>query len=192
VGQINGLDQNGGLHVVLEQEDDGGRTYYTLRSERFPTEVHYTFVEGYLIAAPTRSLIDSAIALNGSGTSLSASSRFTSLLPRDANSNFSAVAYQNLGSVLGPLASRLAAAPPGAAQTSMDRQAVQSLVADMPPSLAYAYGEEDRIVFASTRPGGLLGSDLDVLFGLSGLMKLQGSVEQVMKDGSAQGTSGAR
>jgi len=180
VAELNRQGGDGtGPELALGEEVAGGRTYRVLRSGRFPVEVHYTFADGFLVAAPARSLVDAAIARRATGANLPASSRFTALLPADGNMNFSAVAYQNLGPALAPLAGILGA-PQGEAN-SEQKQALAALLGEQAAGLAYAYGEENRIVVASTRPGGMFGSDLGVLVGLGGLMDLQGNLERAMK-----------
>jgi hypothetical protein len=52
--------------------------------------------------------------------------------------------------------------------TPEQQQAMAQLAAEAPATLAYAYGEEDRIVMA-TRGGGPFGFNLGALMGLRGL-----------------------
>ncbi len=187
--ELNRVDTGGdSLGATLAREVANERTYFVLRSDRLPVEVHYTFVDGYLIAAPTRALLEAAIARRATGANLPSSPRFTALLPPDGNANFSAVAYQNLSPVLGPLAGLLGG--PHAEASAEKRQALADLVGQESAGLAYAYGEENRIVVASTRPGGMFGSDLGVLVGLGGLMELQGNLERAMEDAQGAGSSG--
>jgi len=93
--------------VALAQEQDGGRTYYTITASQPPLEVHYLFADGYLVAAPTQAQLDHALAQRAAGTTLAASSRLRGLLGRDGQVNVSALFYQNLGplaQIAGPLA----------------------------------------------------------------------------------------
>jgi hypothetical protein len=161
----------------VEREDASGRLWYAVRSARFPVEVHYTFVDGYLVAAPSRALAEAALGYRASGAALPQSARFTALLPRDGQVNFSAVTYQNLGPAFGPVASAVGAAS-GSQATAERKAVVEQLLAQTPPSLAYAYGEPDRIVAASTRPGALFGSDLQMLLGLDGLLRAHGQIRE--------------
>jgi hypothetical protein len=154
-----------GLGLHLTEEQAAGRTWYRLHSDRVPLEVNYTFVDGYLVAAPSRVLIGEAIARRAQHLGLPESPKFTALLPADGNANFSAIAYQNLGSVVGPLANTLGGAPSSGAQSRL----LATLGGGLDPTLVYAYGEPDRIVAASTRPGGLFGSDLQMLLGLQAI-----------------------
>ena len=110
--------------------------------------------------------MEAAIATRTSGAALPESARFTDLLPRDGEANFSAIAYQNLSS--------LASTPSPQANDALRR-----FLGDSSPTLAYAYGESDRIVAASMRPGGLFGPELGMLMGLDGLANAQQLARQI-------------
>lgn len=137
--------------IRMSQETISGRTYYTLVvPEAKPVaEAHYTFANGFLIAAPSRALLDRAIQYRSTGYTLARSSGFTALLPRDQHPNFSALVYQNLGPALAPLLESL---------DPKQRQALGGLSGEMKATLVAAYAEDDRITFAST--GNLLGLGL--------------------------------
>lgn len=167
VGEANrSVATNEPLGLRIDHEDVGGRTWYAIRSARLPVEVHYAFVDGYLVAAPSRGLVEAAIATRTSGASLPESPRFTALLPRDGEANFSVVAYQNL--------SALTSTPSPEANDALRR-----VLGDAPASLAYAYGEPDRIVAAGMRPNGLFGPELGMLFGLDSLADAQQAARQL-------------
>ena len=91
------------------------------------------------------------------------------LLPRDGEIHFSAVVYQNLGSLLGPL-TKLGAA---ASLTPDQQRMVDELAAHSRPSLTVAYGGKDRITFVYTHEGGFISSGLASFFSLQGLMNVQ-------------------
>jgi hypothetical protein len=132
-----------GVNLTLNQEQVGGRTFYTIQSQTagLSTEYHYTFADGYMIIAPSRALVLAALQTHANGTSLAHSASFHSLFPSDNQANFSAVIYQNLGPILQPLASQL---------TSGQLQLLQQMAADSKPSVFCAYGESDRIEVASS------------------------------------------
>jgi hypothetical protein len=132
-----------GVTLTLNQEQVGGRTFYTIQSETagLSTEYHYTFTDGYMIIAPSRALVLAALQTHANGTSLAHSSSFHALFPSDNQANFSAVIYQNLGPILQPLASQL---------TSGQLALLQQMAADSKPSVFCAYGESDRIEVASS------------------------------------------
>jgi hypothetical protein len=147
----------GSLPIRTSQEVAEGRTYYMIAfgNPNPLTEAHYTLADGYLIAAPSRALISKALQVKTSGTSITHSTRFVTLVPRDRNMNFSALIYQNLGTTLAPIVGLLGSFVPqgNAAQSRM----LQGL-GDMKPTLIAAYGEQDRISVATS--GDLMGMSL--------------------------------
>ncbi|MGH9660388.1 MAG: FecR domain-containing protein [Bryobacteraceae bacterium] len=153
--------------VRLAQETANGRVYYTVTvpAARVAPEIHYLYADGYLIAAPSRALLDRALQNRANGLTLSRSQKFTSLLPRDGYNNFSGVFYQNIGSALSGFAEQLG---PGV---------IPAELGQLKPSLIAAYAVEDRITVASTggllgfSPANLLGSPLAML----GMLEKQGT-----------------
>jgi ferric-dicitrate binding protein FerR (iron transport regulator) len=151
----------------LTKEDTGGRTYYTLQRSQPSSrpgalnEIDYVFVDGYLLAAPSRSLLGSSIQNREIGYSLARSNDFMSRLPRDGNTNYSAVVYQNLGAMLGPVRDLLESTT---GLTSAQRQSLDALSQNSFPSLTCAYGEPQQIVVAGT--GGFFGLVFDSLLGI--------------------------
>ena len=71
---------------------------------------------------------------------------------------------EHLGPLLGPLAERLAGSQ---ALTSQQQASIRQLGADAPATLTYAYGEENRIVFA-TNGEGTIASFLSGMLGMGG------------------------
>jgi hypothetical protein len=132
----------------LTSVDAGGRTWHMIRCPRATSEVHYVYTDGYLIAAPSRALLERAIQARESGQLLTASEKYRALLPQDGQPNFSAIGYQDLGSVLAPLAKTFAGQQGN--MTPEQKEALGALGVDAGPKMALAYGEPDRITFAST------------------------------------------
>ena len=131
--------------VDLEHEHAAGRTYHRLRiaaDGRPPFEVHYTFTDGYLVAAASRALVQKAIAVRESGRNLARSSRFMELWPADGRTHVSALVYQNLAAIAG------AAGASGLIERRDQGRGLAEVVAQVKPSLVYASGEEDRIQVA--------------------------------------------
>ncbi|HXO22007.1 MAG TPA: FecR domain-containing protein [Thermoanaerobaculia bacterium] len=175
------LKAEGKPGVTLANAAAEGRTYYTLTSEEPKLEIDYVFVDGYLVAAPSRALLDRAIQQRASGYTLASSSKFQSLLPADKQLNFSALFYSNLGSSLAPLAGiagRMASAqkslaPAGASggNTAGASQAPSlAALSRSGPTLVYAYAEEDRILFASSSETSPLGMNMGMLAGFGHLI----------------------
>jgi hypothetical protein len=150
------------VEAQLEKQSENGLTYYTLHfgGETKVAEVDYTFTDGYLIMGPSRALVMDAVQIHQSGNSLARAQQFHSLLPHDQFANVSALLYQNLAPVLGPIAQQL---------TPQQLQSFTALAAEAKPSMVCAYGEEDAIRVASNSR--LFGLDLNTL-ALSALLKL--------------------
>lgn len=132
-----------GQGLALDQETVNGQTYYTVRSldAAKPHEVTYTFSDGFIILGPSRALVMQALSIHNSGNSLAQSAGFKGLLPEDEHANVSALLYQNLSPVLGPVMQQLSPA---------QLQSLQQLAAETKPSLVCAYGEPNSIRVAST------------------------------------------
>ncbi|HEX8139807.1 MAG TPA: FecR domain-containing protein [Pyrinomonadaceae bacterium] len=171
----------GGLQ--WEKTDVGGRTFYALKSVDFGLEVHYAYADGYLVAAPSRALIDRALRYRESGYTLLRSPRFTAQLPSDGNANFSAVLYHDLAPLIEPLAERMAKS---GKMTEEQQQAVRSLGASTPPTLAYAYAQGDRIVLASNTEGGPFGLSPSSLLGLPNAFAIQHIMQEAMTGKNAK------
>jgi hypothetical protein len=108
-----------------------------------------------------------AISQRASGYTLARSAAFKALIAPDTFSNFSAILYQNLASVVGPLADGLRAT---GALSADQQKSIDALKANSAPSLVYAYGESDRIEVAST--GSFFGLNLDSLAGAGGPFRI--------------------
>ena len=168
------LVKEGKQGLEWDQADSGGRTFYTLRSKDFGgIEVNYVMANGYLIAGPTRALVDQALRFHDSGSTLLHSSQFTAGLPADGNVNFSALIYQNIA----PIAQRFASQ----SGNSSGPQRALTMAATMEPTLAYAYAFGDRIEFAANTEGGPFGLSPATLLGMPNAFELHHILEQGMK-----------
>jgi hypothetical protein len=145
--------------IVLERADAGNRTDWVVRftgSEATNVPMRYTFVDGYLLAAPSQVILDRAIEQRGNGYTLTRSKEFQALLPRDGEVNVSAAVWQKLGPVVG----QLAAGVSGVVDSAEARR-IEAMAAESRPHLITAYAAEDRIVVGSRGEAGigeLLGS----------------------------------
>ena len=179
--------------VELVEESADGRIYYGVAGTLQPgatqavtiQPMRFAFDEGYLIAAPNRALVDRAIRFRQSGYTLETSSRFTGLLPEDGRTNFSALVYQDALGLLEPLAGRIAESD----LTAEQRAALDALRSETDPILAYAYGEEDRIVFAASGIGDLFASGLPGLLSMGLIERQPGEARDGATDG-AEATAG--
>jgi len=119
-------------------------------------------VNGYLVAAPSRALVDSAIRYHDSWSDVEDVKTLSGSLPSDNKTNFSAVFYHDLASLVAPIAQRLAES---GLVVLREKQALMALAADTPPTLAYAYAQGDRIIVAANTEGGPFGLGTSNLFG---------------------------
>ena len=165
--------------LVWDRGDIGGRAYYTLRSADFGVEVNYTFTKGYMIVGPSRALVERSVRTQESGYTLLRSAKFTAGLPADGNANFSALFYHNLAPLVQPFAERIANSAGKLPQEQQD--AIKSLAADMPPTLAYAYAQGDSISFAANTEGGPFGLSPASLLGVPNALEMQHILQQGMK-----------
>jgi hypothetical protein len=144
--------KNGKPALQSTQQVVGGATYYQIL---WPTaagtaEIDYVFDGGYLIAAPSLTLLQAAIAAKSNGTSLSRSASFRNALPHDGEANFSALAYENLGTLGTSLSQALQSLGNHAnAATRQHVQAAAGAPAASQATLIGAYGESDRIILSS-------------------------------------------
>ena len=165
--------------LVWDRADVSGRSYYTLKSADFGVEVNYTYVNGYVVMGPSRAMVAQAVKMQDSGYTLLRSSRFTAGLPSDGNANFSAVFYHNLAPLVQPFADRVASAAGNLPQEQ--QQAIKSMAADMPPTLAYAYAQGDSITFAANTEGGPFGLSPATLLGAPNSLQMQHILQQGMR-----------
>ena len=105
-----------------------------------------------MILAPNKAVVMNAISIHQSGNSLAHSPEFMALLPQDDHADVSAVIYQNLAPVIGPVAQQL---------TASQLQSLQQIAAETKPSVVCAYGEDNAIRVASSSH--LFGFDLNTL-----------------------------
>jgi len=151
-----------GRSLQLARKEVGSQTYYALRnSDPGKPEIDYSFVDGYLIAAPDTATISRAIQIRQAGFTLTHSRTFQALLPTDGYTNFSGIFYHNVGPVVGPVAEQLKSS---GTLTPQQRQSIDALTANSAPGMIYAYGERDRILVASNT--GFMGFDLGTLLNL--------------------------
>ena len=166
--------------LAWDKADVGGRTFYTLRSVDFGFEVNYVFTNGYLIAAPSRALVEQALQYHDSGVTLKTSPKFTAGLPADGQVNFSAFVYHNIASLVQPLQKLGGANMPSGPQKAM------TMAAMMEPTLAYAYAFGDHIEVAANTEGGPFGLSPATLLGMPNAFELHSVLEQGVKSEPSQ------
>ena len=185
---IEKLNQFAVLHgkgkLAIETSTSGDRTFYAVKSADAGLEVHYTFSNGYFIAAPSRAMLDQAISNRDAGNTLVQSARFMSSMPQDGNTNFSAIFYHDLAPLMGSLADRIKGA--GAEAGGKEKQMLASIDPNAPPTLAYAYAQSDRITIAANTEGGAFGLSPASLIGLPNSFEMQHILMNAMGDKDVQ------
>jgi hypothetical protein len=144
---------HGGGPVTLEQQQLGSLTIHTIHWKApIQNELDYTFIDGYLVTAPSLGLLTSTLQAHANGNTLATSERFKSLIPPDPRNNVSALLYQNLAPVLEPLRGQL---------TQSQLTLLNQIAADTKPTVVAAIGEPDRIEVLSTSK--FFGFDLNTM-----------------------------
>lgn len=172
------ITANGKKGFAWSKAESNGRTFYTLKSLDYFVEANYTFAYGYMIAAPSRALVENAIKYRESGYTLIQSAKFKASLPEDKQANFSAMVYQNLGPIVSPMARVMgeSAAP------KETRAAIKGLLNNK-AGLAYAYALNDRMIFSVNTEDGPLGINPSDFLGLPGSTGLGSIFSGMMKTG---------
>jgi hypothetical protein len=165
--------------LAWDRADISGRTYYTLKSPEFGVEVNYAYVNGYVVMGPSRAMVARSVQMQEQGYTLLRSSRFTAGLPADGHANFSALFYHNLAPLVQPFAERMANSASNLPQEQ--QQAIKSMAADMPPTLAYAYAQGDSITFAANTEGGPFGLSPATLLGAPSSLEIQHVLQSGMR-----------
>ncbi|HEX3143801.1 MAG TPA: hypothetical protein VHQ64_07510, partial [Pyrinomonadaceae bacterium] len=173
VAEVNKqLVKEGKQGLEWDKADSGGRTFYTLRAKDLGAlELNYVIANGYLIACPTRALVEKALQYHDSGSTLIHSPQFMAGLPADGNVNFSAFVYQNIAALAKPLANQAGNLPAG------PKNAL-TMAATMEPTLAYAYAYGDHIEIAANTEGGPFGISPATLLGMPNAFELHSILER--------------
>lgn len=186
VAHVNAeIKKEGKAGVTLTSEQAGGRTYYAIQGTDPKVELHYVFEDGYMVAGPSRALLERAIQLRDSGVTLATTAKFRDLLGPDGQVNVSALVYQNLAP-LAKSASKLI--PEGGSKRNGPQGAPAKLTAWLAaqgPTLYYAYAEPDRIVIAGSNQNPL-GLNLGTLAGMGGLAGLMDQAHDAAAEAERQ------
>ncbi len=135
--------------------------------------MHWLYTDGYLVAASDPGLLSAALRTRASGVTLRNSETFVAALPAGAETDFSAVAWQDVGRLTRAVADAMpepgdnpvdGAGPEG----GPDLDVMRDFAARLTPSLAYAWAEPDRLRFAASSEASP--------FGMAFLFKLLGTV----------------
>jgi ferric-dicitrate binding protein FerR (iron transport regulator) len=163
------LRSEGKAPIQLTSEASGGHTFHTLQGTDPKVEIHYVFEAGYLLAGPSRALLERSLQQRESGVTLATTAKFRDLLGPDGQVNVSALVYQNVA----PLAKSASKVLPGGSAKGGGPQsgpaAIGKWLAMQGPTLYYAYAQADRIVFAGSNQNPL-GLNLGTFAGFGGIL----------------------
>lgn len=158
------MQKHGKKGIAASRVESGDRTFFTIKSLDINLiEVDYTFAYGYMIAAPSRGLVEKAIKFKESGYSILQSPKFKASLPEDQQTNFSAMIYQNVASLVAPVEKVV-----GGAHLPKEGRAMMKGLLGKKAGLAYVYALNDRMVFSVNTEDGPLGINASDLLGLPG------------------------
>jgi hypothetical protein len=181
---VEKLNQFSLLHgkgkLTLESATSGDRTFYAIKSADTGLEVDYTYANGYLVAAPSRALLEQSLRNREAGNTLVRSSRFQSSLPQDGNTNFSAIFYHDLAPLVQSLGDRLKNVG------GEESKKLAALDPNAPPTLVYAYAQGDRITLSANTEGGAFGLSPASLIGLPNSFEMQHILMNAMGDKDVQ------
>ncbi len=166
INQIAAQEGRAGFELLVQPL--GGRTFYSLVSRDNAVEIDYVFVDGYLVAGPNRTLLQNAIEYSQTGYTLSSSPGFVERLPKNGRAYFSALVYQDLASLVKPLAEQAAGNQGLSPET---RAGIEEMATQFKSSLMYAYAEPNQITLATTGDA-IPGFNLGSVLGLGGLMHM--------------------
>jgi len=167
------LDELGHEVVNVAETDIGYELTVSISNRLEPSaaphtiDIDYAFVGGYVIAAPTTTLIERAINTYESGASVTTSPDFQSLLPTDGYLDFSALAYLRINDLFGGALS-------GLGSLVLDDEQKSSIAAigeSAGASLSVAYGEPERIRLIANTPGNFPLTDLSGMLGLTSIVQ---------------------
>ena len=179
IGEANRmLVAEGRLGVAITSTEEQDRTFYTVAAgEAGVPALHYTFDNGYWVAAASRALLLDALRTRQSGVTLVASTEFRKALPVDAQEQYSAIMYVNVRS----LADTLSSVMPGSSEQAPAALAeIRGMLAGASTMALCLTGEPNRIVMTSTgldivNPGNLLATLQDLSALRSGRSRPGGS-----------------
>jgi hypothetical protein len=176
---VNGkAAEEGRAGLRFGEEAADGRRFLTVSTAEGTTLAVMTFVDGYLVAAPSRALVLEAIAHRAAGTTLTASRKFQEQLPSDAETDFSGLLWQDLSGAAGPLSQLL-----GGALSDAERDAIEALAQDVGPMLVLAYGDPDRLRLVARGGAGPLGLSFEKLLALGAILERSSSGASVSRTG---------
>lgn len=170
VAHINGeLRKEGKPEIRIVETRAGGRTFYSLQGVEGKKSNTWVYDAGYVVAAPSRALVERSLQQHESGVSLASTPKFRDLLGSDGQVNVSAFYYQNLQPIADAADKVIPKGAFGRGEGQPGPGSMASILIGDGPSLIYAYAEEERILFASTSKS-TLGLNLQTLTGFGSVV----------------------
>jgi ferric-dicitrate binding protein FerR (iron transport regulator) len=195
--RMKGVTAASGHRLVLTSAETSGRTVWSLTAEGVevlgaaatadrPT-VRWLYADGYLLAAADAPLLLQALKTRDSGVSLVDAPAFRAALPSGAETDFSALVWQDISRLTKVMAGGMSGAGAGdgagdgnasgsGGDAGAAAEALSEMAGKITPSLIYAWADADRLRFAAS-------SDMSP-FGLGVLLQLLGGA------GEGSGPSG--
>lgn len=125
------------FRLTLTEQQEGGRTWTTVKSAASPLALHWTHDRGYLIVSQDRALAAQAIAVRNGGLALVRSARFVQQMPATGSVHHSAFVWINPEGTLADVANLLSDGT------------LKNLLQNPEPALIVIDGETERIRAAS-------------------------------------------
>lgn len=169
-----GREDGKGELAHLRLEPAGDRALHVIEATTGAYAVWYAFDGTYLVAAPSRVLVEQALDRRASGVHLGNSAAFRALLPAEARTEYSAIVYERLGEVLSDAMKGIAGAP---------QADTRALLGERPHVLTVV--AEDERIRATIETEGGLGADLGTLLTVLGARSADGAVAAIGGESAA-------
>jgi ferric-dicitrate binding protein FerR (iron transport regulator) len=130
--------------IELAAETSLGRVYHVLALGDSSFEIHYTYMGGYMIMAPSQALVTQATQYSETRLTLGNSTDFRALLPAGAQNYCSAILYENIGGLAGALSDFV---PDSLAESEIgELDLIQDALVGARPILGCVVAEPNRII----------------------------------------------
>lgn len=148
--ELNNHDRFSDLQTTIHKN----RTIYTLAIDGVPFDPSWTFVDDFFLAGPGPQFIRDSIDVYESRSSIANASRLISLLPNQAEANFSLLVYQDVARSIPEVLKKAVAANAGSADGAVipNLDFMQDYRA---PGIAYAYAYPNHIDAYLCTPTGI-------------------------------------
>lgn len=122
--------------------------------------IHWLYADGYWLAGSEPALLANALRTRESGVTLRSSEAFVASMPEGAETDFSALLWQDFGRLARMLEEASEAAGGMAGMGEEELSAMSGLAGQLAPALIYAWAEPERLRFAGSSETNPLGMGL--------------------------------